>query len=261
MSQLISAVMIVKDGALSISKSLESLYLFDEVVVFDNGSTDGTREIASRYPNVRLFEGTFEGFGITKNKAAALAKHDWILIIDSDECIEPELVRAIHRQNLDPKTIYLLNFKAFYKSYQVKYCGWNNQKIRRLYNRNESRFTDSHVHENLIDTGLKVRELEGGSIQHFSYRSVSDLIVKVERYSSLFALGSDRELHPNRSRVPASPARALISAIYSFFKTYVLKRGFLDGYVGLLIAFSHMATNFYKYMKLYERYRDRDIHG
>ena len=253
--------MIVRDGALSISKSLESLYLFDEVVVFDNGSTDGSREIATRYPNVRLFEGTFEGFGITKNKAAALAKHDWILIIDSDECIEPELVQAIHQQNLDRKTIYLLNFKAFYRDYQVKYCGWNNQKIRRLYNRNESRFTDSQVHENLIDTGLKIRALEGGSIQHFSYRSVSDLIAKVERYSSLFALRSDREVNRSRSGVSTSPARALISAIYSFFKTYVLKRGFLDGYVGLLIAFSHMATNFYKYMKLYERDRDSDSHG
>jgi len=226
MGQLISAVMIVKDGALTIGKALDSLCLFDEVIVFDNGSTDETQAIAGRYPNVQLFEGNFEGFGITKNRAVTFAKHDWILIIDSDECIEPELAQTVHQHDLDPKSIYLLHFKEFYRGRQVKHCGWNNQKIRRLYNRSETRFTNSYVHENLIADGLKIREFKAGSIQHFSYHSVSDLVLNVERYST---------------------------GLYSFFRTYVLKRGFLDGHVGLLIAFSHMATNFYKYMKLYER--------
>lgn len=245
--------MIVKNGARTIAKSLDSLRLFSEVVVFDNGSTDGSQKIAIAYSNVRLFEGVFEGFGVTKNKAAALAQHDWILIIDSDECIEPDLAEAIHREGLETQTIYLLNFKAFYRNYPVKYCGWNNQKIRRLYNRKMTRFTNNHVHENLIDNGLKISEVKGGSIQHYSYHSVSDLIYKVERYSSLFAESNFRQVEHSNVRVSASPLKALFSGVYSFFKTYVLKRGFLDGHVGLLIAFSHMATNFYKYMKLYER--------
>jgi glycosyltransferase involved in cell wall biosynthesis len=248
--------MIVKDGALTIARSLESLRSYDEVIVFDNGSSDGTQEIARQYTNVRMFSGEFEGFGATKNKAVTLAKHDWIFIIDSDEVIEPELAQAMHLSDLDVNFIYVLNFKAFYKDYQVKYCGWNNQKIRRLYNRQATRFSDNYVHENLIDTGLGLAELKGGSIRHFSYHGVSDLIKKVERYSSLFAEGT-HSCSPSRRRVFASPSQALFNGIYSFFKTYVLKRGFLDGHVGLLIAFSHMATNFYKYMKLYERKRER----
>ena len=253
MKQKISAVMIVKDGALTIAKSLDSLRSFDEVIVFDNGSSDGTQEIARQYTNVQMCNGEFEGFGTTKNKAVALAKHNWILIIDSDEVIEPELAKAMHLHELDTNSIYELNFKAFYKDYQVKYCGWNNQKIRRLYNRQVTRFNDNYVHENLIDIGLNVKELKGGSIQHFSYRGVSDLIKKVERYSNLFAEGNHSAPPRHCGRVFASPSKAFFNGIYSFFKTYILKRGFLDGYVGLLIAFSHMATNFYKYMKLYER--------
>ena len=102
-----------------------------------------------------------------------------------------------------------------------------------------------------------MKELKGGSIQHFSYRGVSDLIKKVERYSSLFAEGNHSCPPRHGRRASASPSKALFNGIYSFFKTYILKRGFLDGYVGLLIAFSHMATNFYKYMKLYERNREQ----
>ena len=247
MSQLVSAVMIVKNGARTIASSLKSLEVFDEVVVFDNGSIDGTQDLVATFPNVRLYEGEFEGFGVTKNKAVSLASHNWILVIDADECIEPELAAAIHQQKLDPKIIYLLNFKAFYKDYQVKYCGWNNQKIRRVYNRTETQFTNNKVHENLIDNRLRISELKGGSVRHYSYHSISDLITKVERYSSLYAAGNG-EMHSNRESLQAGPSKAFFSGIYAFFKTYILKRGFLDGYVGLLIAFSHMATNFYKYM-------------
>jgi glycosyltransferase involved in cell wall biosynthesis len=256
MSQLVSAVMIVKNGARTIASSLKSLEVFDEVVVFDNGSIDGTQDLVATFPNVRLYEGEFEGFGVTKNKAVSLASHNWILVIDADECIEPELAAVIHQQKLDPKIIYLLNFKAFYKDYQVKYCGWNNQKIRRVYNRTETQFTNNNVHENLIDKGLRISELKGGSVRHYSYHSISDLITKVERYSSLYAAGNGG-VHSNRESMQAGPSKAFFSGIYAFFKTYILKRGFLDGYVGLLIAFSHMATNFYKYMKLYECNRDK----
>lgn len=251
MTNPISAVMIVKNGASTIERSLSSLADFDDVVVFDTGSTDETINIAQNFPNVRLIKGEFQGFGPTKNRAASLAKHDWVLIIDSDEAIEQELSKAMHRTSLDQAAIYLLNFKAFYKSYQVRYCGWNNQKIRRLYYRGSTRFTDNHVHEDLVDTGLRLKELEGGSMLHYSYHSISDFIIKVDRYSTLFA-------RSNQGKKSASPAKAIVNGLYSFFRTYVLRRGFLDGHVGLIIAFSHMATNFYKYMKLYEANRGLD---
>lgn len=240
----VSAVMIVKNGARTIRRSLESLRKFDNVVVYDNGSTDGTLEIAREYPNVNLIEGNFDGFGTTKNRAARFAKHEWVLIIDSDEVVDEALLTALQTKSLDPHTIYIVNFLAYYKEIQIRHCGWNNQKIRRLYNKTVTRFNDNAVHENIIDAGMKKEAIEG-NMKHYSYMSISDFIIKLDRYSTLFAAD-------NAGKKSASPAKALLNGLYSFFRTYILKQGFLDGYAGLVISFSHMATNFYKYIKLYE---------
>lgn len=240
----VSAVMIVKNGARTIKRSLESLKEFDDVIVYDNGSTDGTQTIAGEFKNVRLIEGEFDGFGTTKNRAAGYAKHDWILIIDSDEVVDAELLRTLATKSFDPHTIYVVNFLAYYKEIPIRHCGWNNQKIRRLYNKTVTRFNDNFVHENIMDEGMKKMPIEG-NMKHYSYMSISDFIVKLDRYSTLFATD-------NVGKKSSSPAKAFFNGLYSFFRTYILKRGFLDGYAGLIIAFSHMATNFYKYIKLYE---------
>lgn len=245
----VSAVMIVKNGARTIERSLESLRKFDDVIVFDNGSTDGTQKIAQRFLNVRLIEGEFDGFGTTKNHAASFAKHDWVLIIDSDEVVDETLLHALQTKALDPRTIYIVNFLAYYKEIQIRHSGWNNQKIRRLYNKRVTRFNDNAVHENIIDEGMNKEPIEG-NMKHYSYMSISEFIVKVDRYSTLFAQGNVGKKFP-------TPAKAFFNGLYSFFRTYVLKRGFLDGYAGLIIAFSHMATNFYKYIKLYEMNREQ----
>lgn len=240
----VSAVMIVKNGARTIRKTLESLRKFEDVIVYDNGSNDGTQEIAREYPNVNLIEGNFDGFGTTKNRAASFAKHEWVLIIDSDEVVDAQLLHTLQTKKLDPKTIYIVNFLAFYKEIPIRHCGWNNQKIRRLYNKTVTRFNDNAVHENIIDEGMKKEVIEG-NMKHYSYMSISDFIIKLDRYSTLFAAD-------NAGKKSSSPAKAFFNGLYSFFRTYILKRGFLDGYAGLIIAFSHMATNFYKYIKLYE---------
>jgi glycosyltransferase involved in cell wall biosynthesis len=240
----VSVVMIVKNGACTIRNSLESLREFEDVVVYDNGSTDGTLEIACEYINVHLIEGNFDGFGTTKNRAASYAKYDWVLIIDSDEVVDEELINTLKSKTLDSHTIYIINFLAYYKDTQIKYCGWNNQKIRRLYNKSVTHFNDNFVHENIIDNEMK-KEVIMGNIKHYSYMSISDFIIKLDRYSTLFATD-------NVGKKSSSPVKAFFNALYSFFRTYILKRGFLDGYAGLIISVSHFATNFYKYIKLYE---------
>ncbi|MDP3291159.1 MAG: glycosyltransferase family 2 protein, partial [Sulfuricurvum sp.] len=172
------------------------------------------------------------------------AVHDWVLIIDSDEVVDEELLLALQSESLDPETIYIVNFLAYYKEILIRYCGWNNQKIRRLYNKTVTRFNDNFVHENIIDEGMKKLPI-AGNMKHYSYMSITDFIIKVDRYSTLFATD-------NVGRIKSSPTKAFFNALYSFFRTYILKRGFLDGYAGLVISFSHMATNFYKYIKLYD---------
>ena len=127
----ISAVVLAKNNEKTIKNTLESLKSLEDVIVYDNGSTDDTINIVKSFQNVNLIEGEFKGFGWTKNKAASYAKNDWILIIDSDEVIDSELLEVLQHKTLNKTTVYKLNFKAFYKNIQVKHCGWNNQKIKR----------------------------------------------------------------------------------------------------------------------------------
>lgn len=240
----ISVVVLAKNNEKTIEKTLQSLLGFSDVVVYDNGSSDKTMDIAKKFLNVNLVQGEFKGFGWTKNRAASFAKNDWILIIDSDEVVDSELFSTLKNKSLDEKTVYRLNFKAFYKDIQVKHCGWNNQKIKRLYNRKITSYNSNDVHEDIISDGLKMEELKG-NVEHYSYHTISEFIIKADRYSTLFATN-------NVGKKSSSPVKAFFNGLYSFIKTYIFKQGFRDGYVGLIIAFSHMVTNFYKYIKLYE---------
>ncbi len=240
----ISVVIIAKNSQRTIRKTLESLKDFDDVVVYDNGSSDDTMKIAKEFSNVNLIQGDFIGFGPTKNKAVSFAKYDWILILDSDEVLDGVLLNTLKTKTLDKNCVYMLSFNAYYKQRQIKHCGWSGQKIKRVFNKTITKFNDNMVHENIIDEGLKVEVLEG-NVKHYSYHSISDFIQKGDKYSDIFA-------QQNKNKKSSSPSKAFFNALFSFFKTYILKRGFLDGYVGLLVAFSHMNTNFYKYLKLYE---------
>ena len=240
----ISVIVLAKNNDTTIEKTLQSLVDFEDVVVYDNGSTDNTINIAKKFENVNLTEGKFKGFGWTKNEAVRFAKNDWVIIIDSDEVIDAQLLDILKTKKLDTKTVYQLNFKAFYKDIQVKYCGWNNQRIKRMYNRNFTSYNMNDVHEDIISDNFTI-ELLGGNVEHYSYHSISQFIIKADHYSTLFAQN-------NVGKKSSSPLKAILNGIYSFLKTYFFKRGFLDGYVGLIISFSHMVTNFYKYIKLYE---------
>ena len=240
----ISVVVLAKNNQKTIEKTLKSLVEFDDVVVYDNGSTDETMNISKKFSNVNLVQGEFKGFGWTKNKAASFAKNDWILVIDSDEVVDSELLNELKTKKLDKNIVYRLNFKAFYKDIQVKHCGWNNQKIKRLYNKTITKYNSNDVHEDIITDGLNTEEIKG-NVEHYSYHTISEFIIKADRYSTLFAQN-------NAGKKSSSPAKAFFNGSYSFLRTYILKQGFRDGYVGLIIAYSHAVTNFYKYIKLYE---------
>lgn len=240
----ISAVVLAKNNENTIENTLKSLESFANVVVYDNGSTDTTMDIVKRFENVNLIQGEFKGFGWTKNEAAFYAKNDWIIIIDSDEVIDNELLDTLKTKQLDNTKVYQLNFKAYYKDIQVKYCGWNNQKIKRIYNKSLTSYNDNEVHEDIITNNFDIEILKG-NVEHYSYHTISQFVIKADHYSTLFASN-------NAGKKKSSPTKAYLNGLYSFIKTYIFKRGFLDGYVGLIIAFSHMVTNFYKYIKLYE---------
>ena len=245
----ISCVIIAKNAQETLGATLDSLKDFDDVVVYSNNSNDNTEIIAKSYPNVQLIQGEFLGFGPTKNAASKYAKHEWILSLDADEVLSLEFVQQLLHVSLDNANVYAIKRINFYKSTQIKHC-WGDDIIVRLYNKNVTSFTNSKVHEKIVDEGLHVRTLDG-DVQHFPYASISDFIVKLDRYSTIFA-------QDNVGKKSSSPIKAFFNGLFSFIKTYFIKKGFLDGYAGLVIAFSHMATNFYKYIKLYELNKEQN---
>lgn len=239
----ISCVIIVKNAAPTIKNTLDSLRFFDDIVLYDNGSTDATLEIAENYSNVNLVQGKFSGFGPTKNIACGFAKNSWILSLDADEVLSDEFIKNIANLELDENNIYAIIRQNYYKNIHVKHC-WGNDTIVRLFNRTKTSFSDEKVHEKVMEKGFNVVKI-GGFVIHHPYSTITDFITKLDRYSTIFA-------DANAGKKKSSPSKAFFNALFSFAKTYLIKRGFLDGYAGLVIAFSHMATNFYKYIKLYE---------
>jgi len=239
----ISAVLIVKNSENSLAKTLHSLESFKEVIVYDNGSTDASKKIAQSFSNVILIEGTFDGFGTTKNRATSFAKNDWIFFIDSDEVVSKKLLKNFSTLSLEKNRLYFIKRINFYKTQQIKHC-WGDDTLARLYNKKETSFTNAMVHESLQEKNLSKVYLHG-NLLHYPYNTLSEFLIKADRYSTAFA-------KEHKGKKNSSPTKAFLNGSFSFFKTYVLKRGFLDGYAGLVIAFSHMVTNFFKYIKLYE---------
>jgi len=239
----ISVVMIAKNAEATLTQTLDALQEFKEVIVYSNNSTDKTDLICANYPNIKLINGDFLGFGPTKNKATEFTQNDWIFSLDSDEVVTLEFIENLKVLALNENTLYTILRTNYYKDTQIKHC-WGDDVIVRLYNKTKTSFTNKKVHEKIIVDGFKIAQIDG-VVKHFPYSTVSDFIVKLDRYSTIFA-------QDNVGKKSSSPLKALLNAKYSFIKTYFFKRGFLDGYVGLVIAFSHMVTNFYKYIKLYE---------
>jgi glycosyltransferase involved in cell wall biosynthesis len=240
----ISVVILTKNSSKYIKQVLHSVRAFDEVLVLDNGSTDETMEIARTFDNAVVHEHEFIGFGPLKSYAASLAKNEWILSLDSDEILTEALIDALREKKLDPKTVYTVERVNYYKEKKIEYC-WNHDIIIRLYNKKRTGFNDKYVHEGIEANGLNV-ELLHGSIKHYSYSSISEFMIKADRYSTLFA-------EQNAGKQSSSPMKAVSHALFAFVKTYMLKRGFLDGYIGLIISSTQAFEKFYKYMKLYER--------
>lgn len=239
----ISVVIIARNAERSIQKCLESIRSFGEVILYVNDTTDRTKEIASSFSSVRIIDGEFDGFGLTRNRAAECASKDWILVLDTDEVVSPELLNSIAEEKLDENRVYLLSRRNYYRNHEIRHC-WGDDLITRLYSRKRARFCDRKVHEHVISEGLERITLKG-FLMHYPYQNLSEFLDKANSYSSIYAAD-------HAGKASSSPSRALANALFSFTKTFVFKRGFMDGYPGLVIAFSHAVTNFFKYMKLYE---------
>ena len=241
---MISVTILTKNSEKHLEKVLAALKSFNEVVIFDNGSTDNTLAIAEKFPNVKIHKGKFEGFGKTHNKASSLAKNEWILSIDSDEVVTPEMVEEIDKLDKNQYCVYSFPRHNYYNGKFIKWCGWYPDRQIKLYNRSMTRYNDADVHETVRSEHMRHIKLKA-PLLHYSYSNVSDFIIKMQLYSDLFAA-------QNKGKVSSSPFKAYTHGLFAFLKSYILKRGFMGGYEGFLISCYNAHTAFYKYMKLYE---------
>lgn len=241
---MISVTILTKNSSRYLQEVLLALKSFEEVLIFDNGSTDNTLEIARRFSNVKIIEGKFEGFGPTHNKASSMAKNDWILSIDSDEVVTDEMAQEIALTNLKVDCVYSFPRNNFYNGKWIKWCGWYPDRQLRLYNRKRTSFTDAQVHEAIIHEGLEHIALKSPMI-HYSYDSIAEFLNKMQSYSNLFAI-------QYAGKRKSSPSKAILHGIFAFLKSYLLKKGFLGGYEGFVISAYNGHCAYYKYLKLFE---------
>lgn len=242
---MISVTILTKNSARTLADTLAALREFPEILICDTGSTDATLEIAKRFPNVRLVSLPLEGFGPTHNRVSSLATHDWILSIDSDEIVSPELSAAIRSLTLNPSAVYSLDRHNYFNGKRMKFCaGWHPDPVCRLYHRQKTRFSSDAVHEKVLTHNLAVISLPG-PLLHTPYRDVSHLLEKMIHYSTLFA-------KERAGRKDSSPAKALGRALVAFFKNYILKKGFLGGKEGLILSLHNTLTTYFKYLLLWQ---------
>ena len=242
---MLSIVINVKNGAQYLERTLNALSRFEDVVLLDNHSTDNTIAIAKQFNNVSIFEHEFCGMGRVLNLAASYAKNDWVFFVDCDEIVSPQLTEVLLSTKFQNGNLYRILRKNYYDGYRIDSSSWGNDWILRLYNKTETRFEENEVHDSFVKNNLKEARLHGGYMYHFPYDNVNKLIDKMQFYSGLYAKQHFRNKKCNLALLP-------FRAFMMFFKCYILKRGFMQGYEGLAISSYNAMGVFSKYIKLYE---------
>ncbi len=240
----LTVVLITRDEEKAIAAALDSVSWADEVVVLDSGSTDRTVEIARARGAKVTVSADWPGFGPQKNRALGEATRDWVLSLDADERVTPELrdeIRAIvaGKGNHDA---YELPRLSSYCGRFMRHGGWWPDRVTRLFRRGKARFSDALVHERVLVQGTTGR-LEG-RLLHEAFDDLEEVLDKVNHYSSAGA----RMGHAAGRR--GSLTRAVLHGVWTFVRTYFLQAGFLDGRRGFMLAVSNAEGTYYRYLKL-----------
>jgi glycosyltransferase involved in cell wall biosynthesis len=239
----VSACLITFNEEHNLRRALTSLTgMVDEIVVVDSGSTDATEAIALEF-GAQLFFREWSSYGEQKNFAAECATNQWIFSMDADEELSSELQTSLLQwRKSDPAfSVYEVARKTWYLGAWINHSGWYPDFQRRLYDREEARFSGI-IHESLRFVGPPGRL--HGDLLHYTVRSLQEHAVKVEKYSELAA----QQMHWEGKRY-WRPGM-LFAAPWRFFYTVVFRGGFLDGYRGVLIAKMAARSVRLKYAKL-----------
>jgi glycosyltransferase involved in cell wall biosynthesis len=242
-SLTLSVIIIARNESLHIGGCLQSVAWADEIIMLDSGSVDNTIEICRSFTD-KVYATDWQGFGIQKQRALDKATGDWVLSIDADEIVTPELkaeiIHAMQNTNINGFEIPRL---SNYCGRQMRHGGWYPDYVLRLFRRECGHFTDTVVHERIIVNGQHAKL--NNPLLHDAFIDFEEVLHKVNSYSSLGA----KLLYEKGRR--SSPAKALLKGLWTFIRTYILKAAFLDGQHGLLLALSNAEGAYYKYVKLW----------
>jgi glycosyltransferase involved in cell wall biosynthesis len=238
----LSATIITLNEERNIARALESLRCCDEVVVVDSGSIDRTAEIAAKL-GARVVESPWGGYARQKNFAAESASNDWILSIDADEALSEALEGEIWqiKKNGPRFDGYTVPRLAQYMGRWILHSGWYPDRKIRLYNRQKARWVGEYVHESVHVDG-SIGHLES-DLLHFTCDSLSEHLKTMDRYTTLAAEQLIAQKRPVKMR------HLLLDPPWTFLRSYLLQRGFLDGLEGLTIAYMAALYNYVKYAK------------
>lgn len=244
----IAAVLIVKDEEENLRACLETLTWVDEIVVLDAGSQDNTLDIAKKFGDKVVVNDDWQGFGIQRQRAESLVESDWILMVDADERVTPDLRKSIQEAlDKEESAIFTLSRLSWCFGDFIRHSGWYPDRVARLYPRGRAGYNTSLVHEKLDNpSGLPVKSLQG-DLLHFTYRDLRHYLEKSAHYAEAWA--EQRAALGKRG----SLASGITHGIGCFLRMYLFKVGFLDGRQGLLLALLSAHSTFAKYADLWVR--------
>jgi len=243
----ISVVIITLNEEKNIERCIRSVgRIADEIIVVDSASKDKTVEIAQRL-NATVVNQPFLGYVAQKNFATSLTTHDWVLSLDADEALSPELEQSILQIKNNPISCYGYRLKRLtnYCGSWIKHCGWYPDKKLRLYHKEKAQWKGEKIHEKLEmnNNADKVGEL-GGDLLHYSYYTVSDHIKQIENFTEIAA----REAVDKGKKV--SLMKILVAPKWKFISDYIFRLGFLDGYAGYQLCRLSSFASLIKYAKI-----------
>jgi glycosyltransferase involved in cell wall biosynthesis len=244
----LSVAIITFNEEANIRRTLESVKWADEIVIVDSGSTDRTVEICREYTG-KVIHQDWLGFAQQKNLAIDRSFGDWVLSLDADEPIEPELAEEIRQIIASPDSLdgYCIPRKTFFLGKQVRHGGWYPDYNLRLFRREKGRFEERAVHEAIKVQGTVGRTAH--AINHFAYPDLASYMSSINKYSTLaVAVMAERGISPFK----ASLLNIAVRPLFTFLLKYIFRLGFLDGKHGLVLNLYHSYYVFSKYAKAWE---------
>ncbi len=239
----ISVTVITKNEEKNISDCLKSVSWADEIIVVDSESTDKTVELAKQFTD-KIFIRKWEGYVPQKRYALSLAANKWVLSLDADERITPELKEEILNLSSGDFSGFKIRRKNFLMNKEITSCGWEKDYQLRLFKKDKTDLDERLVHEKFVTEG-NFGTLKNPML-HFTFSSFEDYLAKINIYTSLKA----QELFKKKKTV--STWTIFSHTVSAFFAFFFIRRGFKDGVYGLIISLLHSVSTMMNYIKLWE---------